>query len=280
MPPCSRSATRVLVVSLALLIAGCGGPTYKKEQLAESLHGVLVEDGVDAMVRLIDRTIAVQLEVPKALARGSDDTQLDLGPGLEATLLKVQTGLHRVLLSTDADIRFYLVLISDPEIPGAYLTLIRYLEDIRKAQANMIGVTELWSRTIFELNLVEAGNPLTIAQYPSREIQLSDFLTWQLTQRIQQELAQMLTQRGVATVGRCQGQFADGEFAFILNVTPTRNGGIEEETMRVAFERAAQVTARVLSSYQFDSFNAVRLIHPMSGRNLVLPRASLDVFRR
>ncbi len=280
MPSALRPITWACAAVMAVAIAGCGGPTYKKERLVESLHDVLAEDGLDATIRLINSTIAIQLEVPKALARGAEATQLDLGPGLEATLQKAQTGLHRVLLSTDADVRFYLILISDPEIPGAYLTLIRCLEDIRKAHANMIGVTELWSRTIFELNLVEADNPLTIAQYPSREIQLSDFLTWQLTQRIQQELAQTLTQNGVATVGRCQGEFTDGEFAFILNVTPAREGSLDDATMRLAFERAAKVTAQVLSSYQFDSFNAVRLTHPTSGRNLVLPRTSLDMFRR
>ena len=80
-------------------------------------------------------------------------------------------------------------------------------------------------------------------------------------------------------MGRCGGEFHDKEFVFTLNVVPPEGRALDEDTMRKVFETSTSQIAKVLSSYQFNSFDAVRLIHPSTGRNLVLPKARLSVFR-
>ena len=186
--------------------------------------------------------------------------------------------IHRVLLSSDAEVRFYVLLMSDPKTPGAYLTLVRYMDDVRRANANMIDTPEMFARTIFELNFV-GQNTVTIEQYVPRDIRLEEFLSWQLARRIQHKLADEFQEAGSIQVGRCGGTFQNGEFAFTLNVVPTTEGLIDDATMRQVFQTATGLVANVLSSYRFKSFNTIRLIHPLTGRNLVLPKAHLEIFR-
>lgn len=270
---CSISCAALLTISSCSV-----APTYRKERVIESIQEVLGHEQIDATVRLIDQTLAVQFEYPEALARVGDGTQVGLGPGFDKGARLVITAIHRVLLSSDADIQFYLLLVSDPEIPGAYLTLVRYLDDIRKAYVSIIGSTELMSRTIYELKVVGTES-LTLDKHLQAEIQLPDFLTWQLKRRLQQTLTDALQPLGVASVGQCQGLFRDGEFAFALNVVPTSGEPLKEETIRLIFETATKLIADVLSDYEFESFDSIHLIHSATGRHFVTPRAGLKFFR-
>jgi hypothetical protein len=265
----------VAVVSVTLL--GCSSrPTYPKERLAESLQGLLTEGHLNASVRYLHHTVAVQVDHPDALTQ--DDGQLTIGPAFDEVARKVLSSLHRVLLSTDAEVLFYVLLVSDPKIPGAYLTMVRYMDDLRRANANMLDTPEMFARTIFELNLF-GPKPLTIEQFVPRDIHLEEFLSWQLARRIQHKLTDELQAAGLADVGRCGGEFRDGEFVFTLNVAPTKGDALDEGTIRKVFEESTGVIAHVLQSYRFDAFDGIRLIHLPTGRNFVLPKTRLSVLR-
>lgn len=275
------SLRRLLIVpfigAALFMAAGCSNrPTYPKEQLAASLQTLLKSEGIDAAVRLIDHTLAVQFAYPDTLTQ--TEVQVGIGPAFDEAARKVLTNVHRVLLSSDAQAQFYVLLLSDPKTPGVYVTMVRYMEDIRRAGANMLADTEVFSRTLFDLN-VSGPAPLTIDQYLPREIHLDEFLSWQLARRIQRKLTEELQDTGIAQVGRCGGEFQNGEFAFTLNVLPASDKPLEDETVRKVFRDSTDVIAKVLLSYQFDSFERVRLIHPPTGRNLVLPKGRLDIFR-
>ena len=273
--------TALLGIALGALtwLAGCdSGPTYPKATLAQSLQEILNEDHLDASVHFVDHTLGVQLSYPDVLAQ--TENQLEVGPGFEEAARKVLTALHRVLLSTDADVQFYVVLMSEPRVPGAYLTIVRYMDDIRRAYANMLDSPEMFARTIYDFNYVGENAPVTIQQYVPRDIRLEEFLSWQLARRIQAALSESLGESGSVHVGRCGGRFQDGEFVFTLDVSPaTPEGEVDETTLGQAFEASTHVIANVLSSYHFESFDAIRLIHPLTGKYLVLPKTRLDVFR-
>ena len=271
-----RALSLVVVAGVLLTIASCSRkPTYPKEQLVESLNELFAQEGLTTTVRLLDHTLAIQFEYPEALSYTGE--VYTVGPGLEDGARKAITVIHRILLSSDSDVRFYLLLMSNPEVPGAYLTMVRYVEDIRKVNWHIIGMSEMMARTFWNLQVVEDG-PLMIDRYLSRDIVLSDFLTWQLTQRIEQELTEALQSSGVAAVGRSQGQFDGGEFLFVLNVAPTSTERLDDETMRLMFDTTTKLIAKVLSDYEFEAFDTVRLIHPLTGQNLVTPRAKLEFF--
>ena len=273
----ARSLSLGILACALFVSAGCDNPpTYPKAHVAEALESVLKDDGLDASVRFVDHTVGVALIYPGALSQ--TDTQIELGPDFDEATRRALTAIHRVLLSTDADVNFYVLLLSDPNAPGAYLTLVRYMDDIKRANANMLDTPEMFARTIFELNFVGPQNPVTIEEYVPRDIRLEEFLSWQLARRIQADLTEHLRSSGAVNVGRCGGRFADGEFVFTLDVAPAE-GPMDEGTVRAMFEESTNVVAKVLLSYNFNSFDAIRLVHPLTGRNLVLPKTRLELFR-
>ncbi len=269
----------VLACAALALTASCSNrPTYPKAQLVSSVSDLLAKEQLRASVRFIEHTLAVHLDYPNALTQVGG--QLGIGPAFDAAAGKVLTVIHRVLLSTNAQVNFYVLLLSDPNTPGAYLTLVRYLDDVRRVNANMLNTPEMFARTIFELNyLPESSTPLTIDQYVPRDIRLEEFLSWQLARRIQQALTEELQKASTAEVGRCGGEFRDGEFAFTLNVAPAEGQTLDDATIRNIFRTSTNVIAKVLGSYRFESFNAIRLVHQPTGRSLVLPKTRLEVFR-
>ena len=267
----------LLLLCCAAWFSACDSrPTYPKANLAKSLQDLLTEEHLNASVRFIDHTLAVHVDYPGSLSLMQG--QISIGPEFDEAARKVITDIHRVLLSSDAEVRFYVLLISDPKTPGAYLTMVRYMDDVRRANAQMLDTPEMFARTIFELNYV-GTNALTIEQYVPRDIHLEEFLSWQLARRIQHQLTDELQQSGIATVGRCGGRFENGEFAFTLDVEPTAPGPLDESTIQRVFLSSTNVIAKVLSSYQFENFDAVRLIHPLTGRSLLLSKTRLGLFR-
>jgi len=271
----------LFVALVSLLTASCTNqPTYRKDQLVRSVQDALVEEGLEqASVHLIDHTLAVQFAYPDTLSQMND--QVGFGEGFDEAARKAIGGLHRVLLSSDADVQFYVLLISDPEIPGIYLTMIRYMDDVRRSYVNMIDTIETFSRLVIDVNAAPPNQTLTLDQLLTRDIELSEFLSWQLAKRIQYRLTEALLATGRVQVGRCHGEFRNGEFLFTLNVLPVEGMSIEPEgeMLERAFDEATGVIAQVLSGYRFESFDTVRLIHPPTGRNLVLPRGQLEIFR-
>ena len=269
-----------LLVSLVglLLAAGCGSdrPTYPKAHLTESLQALMTQGGVDTSVHFVNHTLGVHLTYLGALEQS--ETQISIGPEFDEAIRKTLTPMHRVLLSTDAEIDFYVLLVSDPQAPNAYLTIVRHVEDVRRANVNIIDTTEMFARTVYDFNYMPA-QPISIEQYVSRDIQLEEFLSWQLAKRIQSTLTNDLQISEAAAVGRCTGRFQDGEFVFTLDVSPVAEGPLDEPTIQQMFQASTGVVAKVLSSYEFESFNTVRLIHSLTGRHLVLPRTRLEIFR-
>ncbi|MEK7878889.1 MAG: hypothetical protein AAB285_03435 [candidate division NC10 bacterium] len=258
------------------MATSCSRISYPKARLAESLQKVLQEDQLTASVRLIDHTLAVHLEHPLALSQAGG--QIGIGPAFDDATRKVIGAIHRVLLSSDAEVRFYVVLLSDPTVPGAYLTLVRYMDDIRRANAQMLDTPEIFARTVLELNFL-GSIPMTIDQYVPRDIRLEEFLSWQLARRIQTTLTDELQTKGVASVGRCGGRFEQGEFAFTLDVASPADHPLDEATLQEVFRASSNVIAKVLSSYKFEGFQTVRLFHPATGRSFLLPKTRLEVFR-
>ena len=271
----SRTFLSVVGAVCLMLAAGCSErPTYPKARITESLKQILDEDHLQASVHFVDHTLGVQLHFPGVLTQ--TESRIGIGPNFDEAARRVLTAIHRVLLSSDAEIDFYVLLLSDPQTPGAYLTVVRYMDDIRKANANMLDTPEMFARTIYELNYV-GSTPITIEQYVPRDIHLEEFLSWQLARRIQSTLAADLDESGAAHVGRCGGRFQDGEFVFTLDVTPISEGPMEEATLRKVFQESTNVVAKVLSSYKFEKFSSVRLVHPLTGQQVV--KTNLELFR-
>lgn len=262
-----------------LSLAGCS-PTYHRDQLIDAIQHICAkEHRYTVTARQVGQTIALHLNHPGILQQQAGGP-ITLSPSANQILGDLIETIHRVILSSDASINFYLILVSDSTIPGAYLTLVRYMEDVRRANANMLPPTEFFNRTILELKYV--GVPMTtIDQLVLNDIRLEQFLSWQLAKRIQTRLSEELSARNLQAVqvGPCAGEFHNGEFAFTLNVNAQADAPLSDAQLQQVFEDASGVIAQVLSGYAFTNFDHVRLTHPSTGRTLLLPKARLELFR-
>ncbi|MBI2884732.1 MAG: hypothetical protein HYY15_00995 [Candidatus Omnitrophica bacterium] len=276
-----RSALpRLLAAALSLALAAGCAPTYRREDVAKTVQALCqTEHRLDVSARQMGDTIAVHLRHEGILDRQGN--QIGLAANANEVLGNVLEVLHRVLLSSQPMMHFYLILVSDPAVPGAYLTIVRYMEDVRRANANMIPPTELFARTILDLKY-DANLPnINFDQITLSDIQLQQFLSWQLAKRLQGHLTTSLQQQGlsVADVGPCQGDFKNGEFVFTLNVNLPEGAAAQQDVTQQLFQDATSVISKVLADYRFQSFDAIRLLHPATGRSMLLPRSSLELFR-
>ena len=261
------------------LLLGACGPSYRQDQLVQALTAICATDyHLSVSARQIGQTLAVHLPHDGILQQ--QGAQIGLAESANEVLGNLLEAIHRVILSSDARLNFYVVLVSDSTVPGAYLTIIRYVEDVRRANANMLPPTEFFHRTIFDLKLVP-GQALGLDQLSPDDIQLEQFLSWQLARRIHTQLTDALKDRGIpADVGPCSGEFRNGEFAFTLNVTSAPGqAGLDDTLIQHVFQDATGVIAQVLSDYQFKRFDHVRLTHLPTGRSLLLPKTRLELFR-
>lgn len=264
--------------AVALAALNACSPSYREDQLISEIERICAaEYRYEVSARKIGQTIAVHLHHPGILHQ--EENQIGLAPDANEILGNIIEVIHRVTLSSDATVNFYLLLVSDPAVPGAYLTVVRYVDDVRRAHANMIPPTELFSRTILDLKFMGVPS-IQLDQITLNDIRLEQFLSWQLSKRIQARLSDTLQRRGMplAEVGPCAGEFRNGEFVFTLNVTP-RGVPFKDEQVQQIFQDATSVIAQVLSGYRFNDFTTVRLIHPPTGRNLLLPKTRLELFR-
>ena len=266
-----------LLLAVSLAVIGCT-PSYRADQMAAAIKEIAeTEHHFQVSVRTIGHTIAVHLNHKGVLLQ--EGNQVSLDPAANEILGNMIETIHRVVLSSDAKIDFYLILVSDPSVPGAYLTIVRSLEDVRRANANVLPPTEFILCTIFELKFVGVTMS-TIDQLVLNDIKIEQFLSWQLAKRIQARLVEELELHGVPVdVGQCVGEYKDKEFTFTLNVTAKPEAEFDDETVQQIFTDATTVIAQVLSGYQFRDFNQIRLVHPATGRTLLLPKTRLELFR-
>lgn len=284
-----RHWSGVGAVLLAVLASASCTPSYRQDQILTSLQTICATDyKLKVTAKQVGQTLAVHLHHNGILHQQGN--QVGLTDTAQETLGNLIEAIHRVVLSSDAQIRFYLVLVSDSSIPGAYLTILRYMEDVRRANANMLPPTEFFHRTIFDLKFV-GGAALGLDQFDVSDITLEEFLSWQLARRIHTHLTEQLAEHGMAAeVGQCSGEFQNGEFAFTVTVSPASAaspdvGGttafqpVDETLIQQVFQDTTGVIAQVLSDYEFNRFDAVRIVHMPTGRSLHLPKTRLELFR-
>ncbi len=265
-------------LAVALWVGGCT-PSYHSAQIPSTIQQICTDEyKMNVTVKMVGHTLAVHLHHDGILEAIGNRVELaDTANEILGNIIEV---IHRVILSSDAEVRFYLVLASDPKVPGVAFTLVRYLDDVKRANANMLTPTEFYSRTVFDLRQVGTVG-LSLDQLVPGDIQMEQFLSWQLAKRIQGRLVETMQRRGTAVPElQCVGEYQQGEFAFTLGLEPRPGtSATDSDLVQQAFQDAAVVIAQVLSDYRFEKFDTVRLIHPTTGRSLLLPKTRLELLK-
>ena len=255
-----QSIWRLGVICVVVGLSGCSNqPSYRADQVAATIAQLgSREYKMQLTARAVGTTLAVHLRAPDLIVQEGERIQLKesahevIGNALEI--------VHRVLLSTDYPCRFYLFVASDPEVSGIGFTIVRYLDDVRRANASVISPSEFLSRTVLDLTYIDTATG-DLEQWVPKEIALQQFLTWQLARRIQSRLAEQLQapQTPMGSNVRCAGEFKNGEFAFTLNLSPESGQSLQSDAVEKMFQLATTEITQVLSGYHFQQSIAVRL---------------------
>ncbi|MFH1791125.1 MAG: hypothetical protein ABH885_03975 [Candidatus Omnitrophota bacterium] len=137
-----------IILMLIFALAGCKA-TFPKETLAQSIAALCLEEyGLEIKAEVIGQTLAVYLPLKSLL-----DLSFGLSEEAQDAIQDVLLSASRVVLSTDADIRFYCVIAQDIRLPELQVIVIKSVEDVKRAYFNDISRGEYLKRTIFDINI-------------------------------------------------------------------------------------------------------------------------------
>ncbi|MGB2599989.1 MAG: hypothetical protein WBB86_03160 [Candidatus Omnitrophota bacterium] len=137
-----------LVVCAALLLPACM-PTYPKEKLAETVREVCrIEYNMEVDVVVKGSTMGIYYPMKSLL-----DVGLGINKDAWDDISNLVLVASRVVLSTDADIKFYCVITQDARLPELQVVIIKYVEDVKRGMYRNISRNESYKRTLFSINL-------------------------------------------------------------------------------------------------------------------------------
>jgi len=137
-----------LFVMTMLCATGCEEATYPKETLKDSIIELCAKEyGLDIDAKIIGSTLAIYAPIATLF-----DITMSLSESAEEKIQDILFSAARVVLSTDADIKFYCVIAQDIMIPEIQLVIIKYTDDIKKANYQYISREEYFKRTIIDIN--------------------------------------------------------------------------------------------------------------------------------
>ncbi len=267
----SRAA---LAIGCCLVLVGCA-PTFPKGAVAEAVTNTAsTEYDVDVKCKVFGKTLWVYLPLDKLV-----DSALRIDPDAGKQIEHVALVIHRVVMSTDADLQFYVLVASDIKDVGAEFTLIGHVPDIRRARLLDISRGEFQRRILRDLKL----NPRALGDTEGHHIQLSDihpskFLSEQVARR-----AQALFQEDP----RYRGQYEwrggstswewkeDLVFVFDIDVLPL-DGNLE---LPLPSTLLFTEVARVLRRYEYDDYTAVRIRNHATQEDTTLTKRELSKLR-
>ncbi|MFH1394754.1 MAG: hypothetical protein ABIH09_01180 [Candidatus Omnitrophota bacterium] len=136
------------VFSLLVGVTGCV-PSFPKEKLPEAVRSICkTEYNMDVDVTVKGKTMGIYYPMKGLLDAG-------LGVSSEAwdSISNLLLIASRVVLSTDADIKFYCVITQDARFPELQVVIIKYVEDVKRGMYRDISRDESFKRTLFTINL-------------------------------------------------------------------------------------------------------------------------------
>ncbi len=132
----------------ALYMSSCM-PTYPKEKLPEMIKEVFrIEYGMEVDVAIEGGTLGIYHPM-----KGLLDVNMSISSDAWDQISNLILVASRVVLSTDADIRFYCVVAQDLRLPELQVVIIKYVNDVKQGMYRNIGRSESFKRTLFTINL-------------------------------------------------------------------------------------------------------------------------------
>lgn len=249
----NRAFSLIMVPAMAVFSFTSCMPSYPKEKLPEAIKEVCkLEYNMMVEVALEGNTLGIYYPMAGLLDAG-------MGISKEAwdNISNLILIASRVVLSTDADIKFYCVVTQDERLPEMQVVIIKYVDDVKHSMYQNISRGESFKRTLFTMNLTPQArkersisdifNKLEITEsaregimdeffrspptklddigywkghFYLKDIRLEEFLASQIANRVKIDFRQDKDLGTLFAYGSSEGDFLStegGEKVFLLN---------------------------------------------------------------
>jgi hypothetical protein len=197
---------------------GCKA-TYPKEDLVGSIEKLCKKEvGKNVECIKTGKTLYTILYLDNMLDKEMkiNDKTLDL-------IQNVMLSVNRVVLSTDAKIDFFVVIIAD-QASGMELIFTQYMDDLKRWMLGSISREDFFSRSLTEFSNHEKGFIFDASNLP--EITLPIFISRQVSNLVKKELEKNVIMQILMNVRKVEGDFKNGYFEYLIDRID-RNNDVE-----------------------------------------------------
>ena len=261
----------VLVLFLAFFLSGCGPEyTYPADKVPSSIEKICLDEyGIKVNARVVGKTVGAL-----TLVNSSTDLTKQISHDTSEKMGKVLQALTRVALSTELPLDFCVTVLRD-RIRKTELVVIRSVDDTKRANAEMIGIEEANSRTVFGQNryVPAAGGA---GSFVLKEIKLEDFLVDQMVQRIRFSFAKDAKDENVQPFVLADGSYEKSGSKKIFQFSVI---ALKKEETADTLSTAFKVVSQVLGGYRFNDFDEVEIKDYSGRKKLVIPKDALLLYQ-
>ena len=180
---------------------------------------------------------------------------------------KVMQAVTRVALSTDLTLNFCTVIMRDKK-QGNELVITRRLDDIKRAQADALGMEESMNRTLFGQSKYILS-PTGKTPFILEDIQFENFLAEQMVQRIRFYFAKDVKEDPSHPFLLADGHFitTEGKKSFRFSLLALKSENPKETILQIF-----KLMNDVLKGYQFMGYDELEIQDYLNRQKLVLKR--------
>ena len=146
---------------VATILSGCG-PTYPKEKFSESIVRLCKKEyKLDVKVCTVGKTVAIYVPLQELW-----DMTFSLTKRAGEEMNDVILSASRVVLSTDADCNFYVIIAHDTRIPEIQIIIVKSVNDVKRFMLNDISRGEFSKRMLIDKRI----NPQAKKEHDVKEV--------------------------------------------------------------------------------------------------------------
>ncbi len=188
---------------------------------------------------------------------------------------KVMQAATRVALSTDLKLDFCKVILRDTKSDNE-LAITRSIDDIKRANADALGIEESINRTLFGQGKYKRLDPTQTAVRPAfvlEEVRLETFLVEQIVQRIRFNFSKDAKEDAVNAFALVDGNY--GVYGGKRTLRFSVIGLKASEDPHATVINVLKVVNAVIGGYKFVDFDTIEIQDYLNRLKLVLDRQTL-----
>ncbi len=254
-----------------VLLGGCENkPTFPGDQAASSVekinHDVFK---LESQADLKGRTLGVLWTTDSIL----DEAGKSISKNVNEIIGNLSQAVVRVALSTDRPIDFIVVAVRGLK-EEMELRVVRSVDDVRRAQAEALSVTESMNRTLFQQLPVDAPTGVPAKPFDTGEWTLEEFLSKQVLQRVR--MSKPVDPQNPMPTELYDGKYFKDEKnnrVFEFSILTFKQENSKDNILDVL-----RTVRDVIVGYQYDNFDQIVIRDLIHNRRLVIGRSTMKIF--